>query len=113
MASASRWKRHERDWAEWCGHEAKRQPSQGVPAADILNMDFTAEHKTTKRLPGYLAKAIDQAKENKERDPDKDAYVFVTYAPDQGVKARRFILREVDFDEDDWDEVKGKINDTK
>lgn len=102
-ASRARPKRHEREWAGFTG--GQRHPSQGVAHEDLSGDSphgWTAEHKTTKTLAGWLLKAFEQARVNAAKHPDRRPYVFVTYAPGQGIKARRFVMAEVSHGLDTW-----------
>lgn len=69
---------------------------------------WVAEHKTTKVLPVWLAKAIEQRREN-ERRTGLESYILITLAPGQGRKTSRFIIAEVDFDTDRFDDEREKL----
>jgi hypothetical protein len=102
------WKRSEREWAKWFasgGGIAQRHPSQGTAHEDLsgvlaMGKGWTAEHKETHACPVWLKKAIEQRRENAERNPDRTAYGLLTIQQGRGVKATRILWMEVDFNED-------------
>lgn len=110
------WKDDEAWWAKFIGSsdlgDTKRQPSQGVAAADVLrrrkNADGTEsttlvmEHKSTHSLPEFLVKAIRQEETNRILYPGAASYIGVTYhAP--GRKVKRLLVKVV-ASGDEWDE---------
>lgn len=96
-----KWKQHEREWAAWSGGE--RVASQGVACEDLRSLPeeqqltWTAEHKTTKAVPVWYSKQIQQARGNAERKPGHLPLMYTTIAPGQGVKTTRIMAIEVDF----------------
>jgi hypothetical protein len=58
-----KWKAHERESAKIIG--GKRQPSQGIAAADIIHDRFLVEHKSTKVIPKWLKEMLAQVFDTK------------------------------------------------
>jgi hypothetical protein len=80
------WKRLEREAATIIG--GRRQPSQGVPAPDILGPgNWKWEHKARQNLPQWLLDAIAQSD-----DHDPPSGVIISYHPGQGRRVERFAV---------------------
>ena len=95
--SLSAWKEAERKWARFFGRGARRHSSQGVRYEDISGNWFVAEHKF-RQFDDYSAefrKAVEQADDNKSRNPTKESLILFTFHNGRGTPNRYFLMLEV------------------
>jgi len=88
MGEAS-WKRHEREVAKLLG--GVRQPNAGRRGADVLSPEWAVEVKLRRRLPLWLARALDQA-EAAAREAGRLPLLVLVHSPGRGRRARRYAI---------------------
>lgn len=91
MASASRWKRAEREIAALLG--GVRLPNSGRGQPDVIAGRLAVQVKTRTALPGWFVDAVDQS--IRDAAGDQQPIVIVNLVT-QGRKARRFLIADLD-----------------